>query len=70
LCADVVLDSPDKFLTAPARDIVVSTLSGMSVDDLTTAAGREEVKKVLSDKIAAMYRGVVYRVFFAEFVTQ
>jgi len=75
ICADVVfpVDESGKeepFRSAPALDIIVSTLSGSSMADLSTSEGRQEAKEDLKDKISALYRGVVYEVYFLEFVMQ
>lgn len=70
LCADVVLPTPEEFTSAPAKDIIVSTLSGRTMDDLGQSAGREEVRKALTEQISAKYPGEVYEVFFVEFVMQ
>lgn len=70
LCADVVLATPEEFMSAPAQDIVVSTLSGSTMPDLATAAGREAAKQTLKEQISAAYPGEVYEVFFVEFVMQ
>jgi flagellar basal body-associated protein FliL len=70
LCKDVVLESPEAFKSAPAKDIIVSTLSGRSMDDLGQSAGREEVRKALTEQISAAYPGEVYAVYFVEFVMQ
>lgn len=70
LCAEVVLATPEEFLTAPAKDIVVSTLSGLKMDDLATQAGRDQAKKTLAEQISAAYPGEVYELFFVQFVMQ
>ena len=70
LCADVVLAAPADFMGAPAQDIVVSTLSGSTMVDLATSGGRDTAKKALTEQISAAYPGVVYEVFFVEFVMQ
>jgi flagellar basal body-associated protein FliL len=70
LCADVVLETPEEFKAAPAKDIIVSTLSGRNMDDLGQSTGREEVRKALTEQISAEYPGEVYAVFFVEFVMQ
>lgn len=70
LCADVVLAEGEEFKSAPAKDIIVSTLSGLNMDDLGQSSGREEARKTLTEKISAAYPGEAYAVFFVEFVTQ
>jgi flagellar FliL protein len=76
ICADVVFaldpetSKPEELKTAPALDIIVSTLSGLSMEELSTNTGRNDAKEALKEKISAMYRGVVYEVYFLEFVMQ
>jgi len=76
ICADVVFPidhvtgEPSELKTAPALDIIVATLSGLSMEHLSTNEGRDEAKEELKEKISEMYRGVVYEVFFLEFVMQ
>jgi flagellar FliL protein len=70
LCADVVLAPEEEFPSAPAKDLVVSGLSGMDMAELSTAAGRTGAKEALTKQISAAYPGVVYEVYFVEFVMQ
>lgn len=82
LCPDVVVAAAGaegghgegavgvEFPTAPARDIIVSTLSGTSMSTLSTAEGREEARKLLIQRISEQYEEQVYGLFFVEFVMQ
>lgn len=70
LAADVELEDPEEFKSAPAKDLVVSTLSGRSMDELSNNAGRERVKTELTEQIVEAYHGEVESVFFTEFVMQ
>lgn len=70
LCDDVVVLEGEPLPTAPAKDIVVETLSGQSMEELGTNAGRMAVKEKLNEEIVAAYPGVVYEVFLIEFVMQ
>jgi len=70
LCADVVLAEGEEFPSAPAKDLIVTGLSGRDMAVLSTAEGREAAKEALTEQISAAYRGVVYEVFFVEFVMQ
>lgn len=70
LCPDVVVKDPEKWPAAPARDIVVSTLSGASMAVLSTPEGREEARALLTAKLRETYHDEVYEVFFSEFVMQ
>lgn len=70
LCPDVVLLEGEEFESAPAKDIIVSTLSGQSMAALADPEGRERVKEVLTDKIAATYPEEVYEIYLLEFVMQ
>jgi flagellar basal body-associated protein FliL len=70
LCPDVVLAEGEEFVSAPAKDIIVSTLSGNSMTVLQDEAGREQAKKLLSAEIAEAYPDEVYEIYFTEFVMQ
>jgi flagellar basal body-associated protein FliL len=70
LCADVVLAEGEEFPSAPAKDLVVSGLSGRDMAELSTSAGRNDAKEALTEQISAAYPGVVYEVYFVEFVMQ
>jgi flagellar basal body-associated protein FliL len=70
LCPDVVLAEGEEFVSAPAKDIIVSTLSGNSMTVLQDEAGREAAKKLLSEQIAEVYPDEVYEIYFTEFVMQ
>jgi len=70
LCDDIVVGEAEPFITAPAKDIVVETLSGKSMETLATDAGREAVKEKLNEEILAAYPGEVFEVYLVEFVMQ
>lgn len=70
LCPDIVVGEPSKWPAAPAKDIVVSTLSGASMEVLSTPEGREEARELLTAKMREAYPDEVYEVFFSEFVMQ
>jgi len=70
LCDDLIVTETEPFITAPAKDIVVQTLSGKSMETLSTDAGREAVKKQLNEEILAAYPAEVYEVYLVEFVMQ
>ena len=70
LCPDVVLAKPEDFVSAPAKDIIVSTLSGNSMAALNEPEGREKIKELLTKKIAIAYPDEVFEVYFLEFVMQ
>ena len=70
LCDDVIVTEAEPFITAPAKDIVVETLSGKSMETLATDAGREAVKEKLNEEILAAYPAEVFEVFLVEFVMQ
>lgn len=70
LCPDVIVADPAKWPAAPAKDIVVSTLSGASMAVLSTPEGREEARELLNAKLREAYHEEVYEVFFSEFVMQ
>jgi flagellar basal body-associated protein FliL len=56
--------------TAPAKDIIVSTLSGNSMETLQEPEGRENIKELLTQRLANAYPDEVYEVYFLEFVMQ
>lgn len=58
------------FPTAPARDIIVATLSGADIATLATDEGRNAAKASLTEKIVEHYHGEVIDVFLTEFVMQ
>ncbi|MEY4231618.1 MAG: hypothetical protein RLZZ362_2467 [Actinomycetota bacterium] len=70
LCPDVMLLDKADFETAPAKDLIVSTLSGNSMAVLGDPEGREQVKELLTKKIAAVYPDEVHEIYFLEFVMQ
>jgi len=80
LCPDMVIAAAgapegegggaEPFQKAPAKDIIVSTLSGSSMSTLATAEGREEARKLLVERLSEEYPEEVYGVFFVEFVMQ
>jgi flagellar basal body-associated protein FliL len=70
LCDDVIVAKDEVFPSAPAKDIIVASLSGKKMEDLATESGREAAKQTLVDGITEAYKGEVYTVFLAEFVMQ
>jgi flagellar FliL protein len=70
LCADYVLAPEGEFPSAPAKDLIVSGLSGLDMAVLSTAEGRTAAKEALTQQISAAYPAVVYEVYFVEFVMQ
>ncbi|MGD9998116.1 MAG: flagellar basal body-associated protein FliL [Ilumatobacteraceae bacterium] len=70
LCPDVVLPEGEELVTAPAKDIIVSTLSGNSMTVLQEEEGREQAKRLLTELLRKAYPDEVYEVYFLEFVMQ
>lgn len=75
LCPGVVGPSdeaevPGAINTAPAKDIIVSTLSGNSMATLQEPEGRENIKKLLTQRLAAAYPEEIHEIYFLEFVMQ
>jgi flagellar basal body-associated protein FliL len=70
LCPDVVVTAEAPMQTAPAKDIIVSTLSGSSMSALSTPEGRDEAKELLIERLSDEYEEVIYDLFFVEFVMQ
>lgn len=58
------------FPTAPAADLVLSTFSGRSMDELATAAGRNAARETLLDAIVEVYGEKIESLYFTEFVMQ
>ena len=56
--------------TAPAKDIIVTTLSGNSMATLQEPEGRENIKALLTQRLAAAYPEEIYEIYFLEFVMQ
>ncbi|MFN8024317.1 MAG: flagellar basal body-associated FliL family protein [Acidimicrobiales bacterium] len=56
--------------TAPAKDIIVSTLSGNSMATLSEPEGRENIKELLTERLRNKYPDEVYEIYFLEFVMQ
>ncbi|MFN8074659.1 MAG: flagellar basal body-associated FliL family protein [Kineosporiaceae bacterium] len=53
-----------------ALDAAISVFSGMSIDELAKAEGREKAKKELVEKVSKLYEEHVYDIYFTEFVMQ
>jgi flagellar basal body-associated protein FliL len=70
LCPDVVVTDKAPMQTAPAKDIIVSTLSGSSMSVLSTPEGRDEAKELLIERLSDEYEEIIYDLFFVEFVMQ
>jgi flagellar basal body-associated protein FliL len=70
LCPDVVLAEGEEFVTAPAQDIIVSSLSGNSMTVLAEPEGREQAKELLTELVSDVYPEEVYEIYFVEFVMQ
>ena len=73
LCPDVVLpegEEGEEFVSAPAKDIIVSTLSGNSMTVLQEPEGREQAKLLLTELVSEAYPEEIYEIYFVEFVMQ
>ncbi len=60
----------EEFPSAPAADLVLTTFSGRSMTDLSTAEGREAARVELLTSIEEKYHGKVISLYFTEFVMQ
>lgn len=58
------------FPTAPAADLVLSTFSGRSMEELATAEGRNAARETLLEAIVEVYGEKVSSLYFTEFVMQ
>lgn len=56
--------------TSEAVDIAINLFSGMSVEELGTAKGRNGAKEEFLAEVEEAYDGVVYDVYFTSFVMQ
>lgn len=70
VCDDIIVTEKEPFVTAPAKDIVVETLSGQSMETLATVEGRESIKEKLTEEILAAYPAEVFEIYLVEFVMQ
>ena len=55
---------------AKALDAAIELYSGMAIDEIATAKGREKTKKELVEKVTELYEGEIYDVYFTTFVYQ
>ncbi|PID54076.1 MAG: hypothetical protein CSA58_05380 [Micrococcales bacterium] len=53
-----------------AKDLVISTFSGRTVEELSDLEHRDEIKHELAEKIAHAYHDEVMDIYFTDFVTQ
>ena len=60
----------EEFPMAPAADLLLATFSGRTVEELSTAEGREEARTELLEAVVKKYDGEVYGLYFTEFVMQ
>jgi flagellar basal body-associated protein FliL len=60
----------DDFNGAPASDVVLATLSGRSIDELSTGEGREHVRHEIKEGLVHFYGEEVVALYFTEFVMQ
>lgn len=58
------------FATAPAADLVLTTFSGQSMEELSTVEGRESAREHLLEKVIEKYGETVTSLYFTEFVMQ
>jgi flagellar basal body-associated protein FliL len=70
LCPDVILLEGEEFVSAPAKDIIVATMSGNSMTVLQEPEGREQAKHLLTELISEAYPDEVHEIYFVEFVMQ
>lgn len=60
----------EKGKTARANDLVIAELGGSDMAEISTAEGREKVKKKLKKELKEVYEGEVTDVYFTDFVMQ
>ena len=55
---------------AKALDAAIELYSGMTIDEIATAKGREKTKKELVEKVTELYEKEIYDIYFTTFVYQ
>ncbi|HQF94756.1 MAG TPA: flagellar basal body-associated FliL family protein [Microthrixaceae bacterium] len=60
----------EKGETSKANDVIIEMLGGSDMAEISTAEGREGVKKELKKELKEVYEGEVTDVFFTDFVMQ
>ena len=55
---------------AKALDAAIELYSGMAIDEIATAKGREKTKKELVEKVTELYEKEIYDIYFTTFVYQ
>jgi flagellar protein FliL len=55
---------------AKALDAAISLYSGMAIDEIADAKGRDKTKKELVEKVSELYEGEIYDIYFTSFVYQ
>jgi len=60
----------EKGKTAKANDVVIEMLGGSDMAEISTAEGREKVKKELKKQLEEVYEDEVTDVYFTDFVMQ
>lgn len=70
VAAKVKKDKTYKFPSAPASDLVLTTYSGRSMEELKSPEGREAARLALVEAIDGVYHGDVIALYLTEFVMQ
>lgn len=60
----------EEFNGAPASDILLKTFTGKSIDELSTAEGREHARHELEEGLVPFYGEEIVSLYFTEFVMQ
>lgn len=55
---------------AKALDAAIELYSGMAIEEISTAKGRDKTKKELVEKVTELYEKEIYDVYFTTFVYQ
>lgn len=55
---------------AKALDAAIELYSGMTIDEIATAKGRDKTKKELVEKVTELYEKEIYDIYFTTFVYQ
>ncbi|MEM1334164.1 MAG: flagellar basal body-associated FliL family protein [Actinomycetota bacterium] len=63
-------DATYEYPVAPAADLLLTTFSGRSIENLSTPAGRTEAREAYAAAIESVYQSDVVSLYFTEFVMQ
>jgi len=68
LALQTTASAPDTITAAQGLDAAITVFTGMTVDQLASATGREAARKALVTRLMTAYDDQVYDVYFTTFV--